>query len=78
MMITVRKAGIAAPGSDHSTSVSAPIISAPTKIRAGAVAAAGIACTKGAKNRVQRNKNPTTTLVKPVRPPTATPEALSM
>ena len=45
-------------GSSQSISASAPIISAPTRISAGAVAAAGIACTKGAKNSVHRNSSP--------------------
>src|SRR5438045_455492 len=42
MMITVRKAGMAMPGSAQSISASAPIISAPTRISAGAVAAVGM------------------------------------
>src|SRR5204863_486247 len=46
--------------------------------RAGAVAAVGMAWTRGAKNSVARKSIPTTTLVRPVRAPTATPAALSI
>src|SRR6059058_2512128 len=53
MMITVRKAGMAMPGSAQSISASAPIISAPTRISAGAVAAVGMACTRGKEQRGQ-------------------------
>ena len=45
---------------------------------AGAVAAAGMAWAQGATNRAARNSTPTTTAVRPVRPPDATPDALSM
>ena len=40
----LRKAGIAISGSSQAMSASGAIISAPTRIRAGAVAASGISC----------------------------------
>ncbi len=78
MPIRVRKQGMATPGSSQSISFRPDIIMAPTSTSAGAVAAVGMACTRGAKAMAARNSRPTTTLVRPVRPPAATPEALSM
>ena len=74
----VRKAGIAISGSDHSISATTDTIRLPTMIRAGAVAAAGIAPTTGATNSAATNSRPVTMAVTPVRPPAATPAALSM
>jgi len=65
------------------------IISAPTRIRAGAVtgwmnvpSASGTAelteATRGEKNRLRRKRIPTVTAVRPVRPPCATPVELSI
>ena len=78
MATRVRKAGIATDGSAQSMSARGAIIIAPTRIRAGAVAAAGIAWASGAANRATRNNRPTTTAVRPVRPPAETPDALSI
>ena len=54
------------------------IISAPTMTSAGAAASDGTICTSGLKNIATRNSTPVTTLARPVRAPSATPEALSM
>ena len=53
------------------------IIRKPTKINAGAVAAAGISPNKGVKNNDKINNSAVTTEVSPVRPPTPTPDELS-
>ena len=53
------------------------IIKAPTIIKAGAVAALGMSPTNGVKNMDNKNSEPQTTAVRPVRPPTPTPAALS-
>ena len=49
----------------------------PTTTRAGAVAKDGIAKKIGDKNRDRPNRIAATMAVRPVRPPSATPEALS-
>ena len=49
---------MAAPGLDHSTSASAPIMSAPTKTSAGAVAAVGMAWTKGGEEERVEEPDP--------------------
>lgn len=49
----------------------------PTRIRAGAVAAPGTIKKMGAKNRARANMPAVDRAVSPVRPPSATPEALS-
>ena len=49
----------------------------PTATRAGAVAAKGTALTKVARNAEIAKQTATTTEVRPVRPPTPIPEALS-
>ena len=53
------------------------IINNPIMINAGAVAAAGTIKKIGAKKSASRNITEVLTLVSPVRPPAATPEALS-
>ena len=53
------------------------IINNPTMIRAGEVAAAGTIRNNGAKNRAKTNIIAVLTAVNPVRPPEATPDALS-
>src|SRR5271170_7353224 len=53
-------------------------IKTPTKIRAGAVAYAGIAVASGEQNIARRNSPATAMLLKPVRAPAATPAALSI
>src|SRR5512145_1716576 len=74
----VRNAGIASVISSHLIDVTAPIISAPTMIKAGAVAIGGIAPATGAKNMARTKRAATVTAVSPVRPPSLTPVALSM
>ena len=54
------------------------IIIAPTRINAGAVAAAGITPSHGATNSASRKQIPATIAVTPDRPPAATPAALSI
>jgi hypothetical protein len=78
IVISVKNAGTATIGSAHSISVTAEIINEPTRINAGAVAAMGIVAASGATNSAMRNKSPVTIEATPVRPPTATPAALSM
>ena len=53
------------------------IINSPTIISAGDVAAAGTIKNNGAKNRASINIIAVLTEVSPVRPPDATPDALS-
>ena len=52
-------------------------INTPTIIRAGAVAALGIIRARGAIKRASKNRTPVVTAVKPVRPPSPIPAALS-
>ena len=78
MVTTVRKAGMATAGLFQSILPRPDIIIAPTRIRAGVAAAVGMAWTKGARKRVSRKRTPTVTAVRPVRPPAATPAALSI
>lgn len=53
------------------------IINKPTIIKAGEVAAAGTIRNNGAKNSAKMKNNAVLTEVSPVRPPDATPDALS-
>ena len=53
------------------------IIIIPTRISAGAVAALGMEAKSGFRKSASRNRIPVVTAVRPVLPPTATPEALS-
>src|SRR5260370_18895357 len=78
MVMMIRNAGIDSTGFDQGISAACAIISEPTTISAGAVAAAGIAPTTGAMNIAIRKKSPATIAVTPERPPDATPAALSM
>lgn len=78
MNTIAKKAGIASAISVHSISLTADIISTPTTISAGAVANDGIVKNSGAKNNAIAKKNAVETAVKPVRPPSATPAALSI
>ena len=55
MVIRVRNAGMAMTGSSQSISVSGPIIIAPTRISAGAVAAAGITCSMSRRGNCYDN-----------------------
>lgn len=60
-----------------STSRIDDIIMTPTMIRAGAVAADGIPMNSGAKNSAMAKQTAVVNDVRPVRPPSATPDALS-
>src|SRR5215213_2279047 len=90
----VKNVGIASSNLSHGMSLTEVIIKNPTTIRAGAVtgetnresppAGFGIGSEppkteiKGEKGSASRKRIPTTTLVRPVRPPSATPDPLSM
>ena len=78
MAIIVRNAGMAMTASSQSISFIGDIMRLPTTINAGAVAAAGTAPINGAMNNMAANNKPVTIAVTPVRPPVATPAALSM
>src|SRR6267143_4932426 len=78
MVTIVRNAGIATTVFDHGISATCDIISEPTMMSAGAVAAAGMAPTSGATNNATKNSRPVTIAVTPVRPPATTPAALSI
>jgi hypothetical protein len=71
----VKNAGIASVKSVKLIFMTGSIMYIPTITRAGAVAAAGIRLTSGAKKRDNRNNAATVTAVSPVRPPSATPDA---
>ncbi|MNC51449.1 hypothetical protein D3C75_1007410 [compost metagenome] len=77
MKVMVRKDGIASTMSWKSISLTDCIIRTPTTIRAAAVAEPGIRATTGARNKDNRKHTPVVTEVRPVRPPWATPAALS-
>ena len=77
IMIMQMYAGILSEKSVKSTSRIDVIIMQPTRIRAGAVAAEGIAVNSGAKNNAIAKQIATVNDVRPVRPPSATPDALS-
>ena len=78
MMIMVRKAGRASEKSEKSILEIFVVIIAPTMIRAGAVAQAGISPARGVIKKHRRNRIPITTAVRPVLPPELTPVADSM
>jgi len=73
----VRKAGSASVKLSKLISTTDEIMNKPTRINAGAVAEAGTIRKRGARNRERTNIVAVERAVKPVRPPTATPEALS-
>ena len=75
--ITAIYAGIASVKSLKSTFRIAEIIKNPTTIRAGAVAKDGMAKKIGERNRLSPKNAAAVTAVRPVLPPSATPEALS-
>ena len=77
MAIMVIYAGIASVRSPNSVVATEVNIRKPTIINAGAVANAGIARKIGEKNREIRNSTATVMAVRPVRPPSPTPAALS-
>jgi len=55
-----------------------PIIRNPTRIRTEAAASGGTIPARGYRKMAKRNRTPTTTDVKPVRPPSAIPADLSI
>ena len=75
---SVRKAGKASVKSFHRTLATAPHMSEPTMMSAGAVAYEGMAAMTGAQNIATRKHPAITRLPRPVRAPAATPAALSM
>jgi creatinine amidohydrolase/Fe(II)-dependent formamide hydrolase-like protein len=77
MNTPAKKEGIASFSSSHLISLNADIIIIPTTMRAGAVAAAGTSPATGARNTQANRSTAVTTLVRPVRPPTLIPAALS-
>ena len=72
----IRNAGNASSNESQSISFTTLIIKLPTIIKAGAVIAAtpDKVLTKGPKNAATINRTPTVNVVRPVRPPTATPD----
>src|SRR5260370_42476275 len=74
----VTNAGNASVNSVQSTLAMDWVIRAPTRIKAGAVANAGMDAANGEQSMAARNSPATTTLLRPVRAPAATPAALSM
>jgi len=78
MAIKQTKAGNASEKSSHWIFKIFRIIIVPTTIKAGAVAAPGTIPTNGLKNKDKKNKIATTIPVKPVLPPSETPEADSI
>ena len=75
---SVTNAGIASVKSSHSTRAMDSVISAPTRISAGAVAYPGIAPPAARKTSPAETSPATKTLLSPVRAPAATPAALSI
>ena len=76
-MIIHVKAGIDSEKSSKGIFTIGSIISRPTMISAGAVAAAGIERKSGEKKRATAKQMAMTKAVRPERPPCATPAALS-
>lgn len=77
MKTEAKNAGIASSRSSQLILVKDDIIITPTIIKTGDVAAAGTIPAIGAIKMQAINKRAVTTLVKPVRPPTPIPAALS-
>src|SRR5690606_37237251 len=71
----VRNAGTPSETSLQSIPLTPSIMSAPTRMRAGDVAALGTAPTSGQKNIATTNRPPVVTAVRPDRPPSSTPAA---
>lgn len=74
----VKKEGIDSAGSSQSMAVMLPTIKTPTISSTGAVAKGGIADSNGVKKIARVNRIDVTTAVKPLRPPSETPEADSI
>ncbi len=73
----VRKAGNVSIGFVRLIWRTEPNRKKPAMTMTGAVAAEGMARNKGDRNRLHKKQNPITKAVNPVRPPSATPVALS-
>ena len=69
------KAGIASRMLSHSILLTCCIMRKPTITSAGAVAKEGIVKNRGEKNRASRKSAPDAIAVRPVRPPSAIPDA---
>ena len=78
IMTMVRNAGRASEKSVKLIFPTSCIMSAPTRMRGGAVAKPGTRPTSGAKISAMRKQTETVTAVSPVLPPAAMPAALSM
>ena len=78
IMMIVRKTGRAFVKSEKSIFPTSDMSSAPTRMRAGAVANAGTSPISGVKRSAAKKSTPAATAVSPVRPPAAIPAALSM
>ena len=70
----VRNAGMTRDRSSQTRFLTWLIISAPTMTSTGAAASDGTTWTSGLKNIATRNSTPVTTLARPVRAPSATPD----
>ena len=77
IIMIVKKAGMASVKSSRSISLIGDIMKSPTIINAEAVAAPGINTKNGDRNKARPNITAVDKAVKPVRPPAATPDALS-
>ena len=75
MKAMVMKAGIATSFEAQSMSVTWVIMRKPTNTRAVEAASVGTSSTRGARKVDSRNRMPVTTEARPVRAPSATPEA---
>ena len=77
IIIIVRKAGILSENSLSLIFLTGLIINDPTRINAGAVAAAGTIKNTGAKNKAITKNTAVKNAVSPVLPPSVIPAALS-
>ena len=75
MRAIVMNAGIAICGALQSMSVTWVIMRNPTKTSAVEAASVGTSSTRGARKVDRRKRTPVTTDARPVRAPSATPEA---
>lgn len=78
MTTIARNAGSADAGSDHGISPTSRIKRRPTSTSTGAVASGGTIAASGEKTSVATKHAAHATDASPVRPPSATPAALSM
>ena len=78
MRISPSRAGKPSSISLKSMSLIRPTMRKPTKTSTGPVATSGTSTASGVNRMAARKSTPVTTDVNPVRPPSATPAALSM